>query len=160
MGTTVRGSLNGSPQAVYTNLRKFNITQMRNNVEHYVVRPNTPTGDWYYEYSTPSNSTSELTKLQNQLDRLKTTVNDITDNMSDIISNSIYTVLQGSSVLDTKLDRLIQNNSIVAAIQNRLANHINDQVAHVTASDKQYWNEASDSINSVTITINDGELNI
>ena len=292
MGTTERGSLTGSPRAVYINLRKFNINQMRNNVEHYVVKPNTPVYDWPYEYSTQSNSsscncannseklsvsidnlqttiaqlqksvqdvstinihdeefvtilnqaiteyltvqenandlkefidneienkfgmtsstdittlktqvanlqsqlrklqpivnnitnlteisqidvtelqqygdtitnvTADLSRLQNELNTLKTTVNGISSNIGGTISDAVDTVLRETTALDNKVEQLVQNSNKITTLENNLDSHVNNSTVHVTAADKERWNNASSSASNITFTVQNKELKI
>lgn len=103
---------------------------MRNNVEHYVVKPNTPVYDWPYEYSTPSNSSScncanNSEKLSVSIDNLQSTIAQLQKSVSDVSTIDIHdeefvtilnqaiteylTVQQNATNLKEFIDNEIQN---------------------------------------------------
>lgn len=68
---------------------------MKNNVEHYVVKPNTPAYDWPYEYSTPSNNSScncanNSEKLSVSIDNLQSTIAQLQKSVSDVSTIDIH----------------------------------------------------------------------
>lgn len=89
--------------------------------------------------------TADLTDLQNQLNQLKTTVNGISSNIGDTINDAVQTVLQETTVLDNKVEQLIQNSNKITTIENSLNSHINDTNVHVSAEDKERWNTAAEN---------------
>lgn len=83
--------------------------------------------------------TADLTGLQEQLNTLKTTVNNISSNIGDTINDAVTTVLQETTALDNKVEQAVNSNSTVQS----MSDHMNNSSIHMSEEDRQRWNNVS-----------------